>query len=292
MRCVPVTVLAVLALVVLPAARADDESDKSATPRQRYQALFQEYRRAMEAFSEAYQKAKTNEERQKLFDEKYPKPQSYTGRFLEIVDAAPNDPAAVDALVWVVENGGSGPDVNRAVKTLADKHPAHRRMGEVAPRLSRSYSPAAQALLEAILEKNPEREVKGQASLALGQFLKQRADLVRSVREGPERAKQIESFLRGQGSSKDDVARLLEQDPDALLAKAEAAFERTERDFGDLGAGRSTLGKTAKAELYEIRNLAVGKPAPDITGKDLEDQPLKLSDYKGKVVVLDFWGDW
>ena len=32
--------------------------------------------------------------------------------------------------------------------------------------------------------------------------------------------------------------------------------------------------------------------APDIIGHDLDGVPFKLSDYRGKVVVIDFWGDW
>jgi len=40
--------------------------------------------------------------------------------------------------------------------------------------------------------------------------------------------------------------------------------------------------------------ISVGRlePAPDFTLKDLKDQPLRLSDYKGKVVLLDFWATW
>ena len=75
-------------------------------------------------------------------------------------------------------------------------------------------------------------------------------------------------------------------------SRSEAMFERAEKEFGDIDTGRGTIGKTAKAELYEIRNLGVGKPAPEITGEDIAGKPFKLSDYKGKVVVVDFWGDW
>ena len=39
-------------------------------------------------------------------------------------------------------------------------------------------------------------------------------------------------------------------------------------------------------------NLAVGRPAPEIEGIDMDGKPLRLSDYKGKVVVLVFWGTW
>lgn len=34
------------------------------------------------------------------------------------------------------------------------------------------------------------------------------------------------------------------------------------------------------------------KPAPDFTLKDSNGASVKLSDYKGKVVVLDFWATW
>ena len=40
------------------------------------------------------------------------------------------------------------------------------------------------------------------------------------------------------------------------------------------------------------QKLAIGKVAPEIEGKDVEGNKFKLSDYRGKVVVLDFWGDW
>jgi predicted Zn finger-like uncharacterized protein len=38
--------------------------------------------------------------------------------------------------------------------------------------------------------------------------------------------------------------------------------------------------------------LALGKPAPDIDGVDQDGKKLKLSDFKGKVVLLDFWSQY
>ncbi len=35
--------------------------------------------------------------------------------------------------------------------------------------------------------------------------------------------------------------------------------------------------------------LKVGTAAPEIEGEDLDGKKFKLSDYKGKVVMLDFW---
>ncbi len=36
----------------------------------------------------------------------------------------------------------------------------------------------------------------------------------------------------------------------------------------------------------------LGQPAPEIEGEDIDGKPLKLSDFRGKVVLLDFWGHW
>jgi hypothetical protein len=36
----------------------------------------------------------------------------------------------------------------------------------------------------------------------------------------------------------------------------------------------------------------VGKPAPPTQGADADGAVLRLSDSLGKVVMLDFWGNW
>jgi peroxiredoxin len=41
-----------------------------------------------------------------------------------------------------------------------------------------------------------------------------------------------------------------------------------------------------------VRRLTVGKMAPEIEGTDLEGVNFRLSDYRGKVVLLTFSGDW
>jgi peroxiredoxin len=35
-----------------------------------------------------------------------------------------------------------------------------------------------------------------------------------------------------------------------------------------------------------------GKKAPDFAGRDVDGNAIRLSDYRGKVVLLDFWGTW
>ena len=37
---------------------------------------------------------------------------------------------------------------------------------------------------------------------------------------------------------------------------------------------------------------SVGCEAPEIVAKDIQGVEFKLSDYRGKVVLLDFWGFW
>ena len=46
------------------------------------------------------------------------------------------------------------------------------------------------------------------------------------------------------------------------------------------------------AHAHPPKALGIGQVAPDITGGDVDGKAFKLSDYRGKIVVLDFWGDW
>src|SRR4029077_18786789 len=107
MRRLLIAGLAVLLLA--PLLRASEEPPASKqTPRQRFQAVNEDYTKAMQAFQEAYQKAKTQEEKNKVVAEKFPRGEKYVDRFMEIAESAPKDPAAVDALVWVIQFGGEG----------------------------------------------------------------------------------------------------------------------------------------------------------------------------------------
>ena len=38
--------------------------------------------------------------------------------------------------------------------------------------------------------------------------------------------------------------------------------------------------------------LEIGQLAPEISGTDFDGTPFNIADYRGKVVVLFFWGDW
>jgi hypothetical protein len=47
-----------------------------------------------------------------------------------------------------------------------------------------------------------------------------------------------------------------------------------------------------KAKPKENPDQAVGNVALEIEGEDVDGHFFRLSDYRGKIVVLDFWGNW
>jgi peroxiredoxin len=50
--------------------------------------------------------------------------------------------------------------------------------------------------------------------------------------------------------------------------------------------------KTETAKRKEIKPDGIRKAAPEFTLKDLDGKNVNLSDYKGKVVLLNFWATW
>ena len=69
------------------------------------------------------------------------------------------------------------------------------------------------------------------------------------------------------------------------VAKGETMFVIPENFAGK----RFDVGELVLESLF---NLPVGKEVPDPQLKTLDGKPLKLSDYRGKVVLLDFWATW
>jgi peroxiredoxin len=51
-------------------------------------------------------------------------------------------------------------------------------------------------------------------------------------------------------------------------------------------------GKEYAGQLAGMKATAIGQMAPDFMQKDTEGNPVKLSDYKGKYVLVDFWASW
>ena len=82
----------------------------------------------------------------------------------------------------------------------------------------------------------------------------------------------------------------LRQNPE----EARVLFRELKKSYADVPYRYITFGEIAEAQLnpHARENLKVGEVAPDIVGVDVNGAAMRLSDYRGKVVVLDFWGDW
>jgi hypothetical protein len=92
------------------------------------------------------------------------------------------------------------------------------------------------------------------------------------------------------------LAKLDQHGTDAAVqARGQERFKELSTRYGTLKRrGLTPYSELADAVLspYPAASLEIGKPAPEITGFDVEGKPLKLSTFRGRVVVIDFWGDW
>jgi hypothetical protein len=121
----------------------------------------------------------------------------------------------------------------------------------------------AEALLKALLEKSPHKPVKAAAAFMQWQ------------------SAQGASQMQGKDPSEDP----------AVLALAKAIV----KDYADVKFPydeKQTYGDVAGAFVFVAENLGIGKAAPDQEAIDENGVKFKVSDYRGKVVVLDFWGYW
>jgi thiol-disulfide isomerase/thioredoxin len=82
---------------------------------------------------------------------------------------------------------------------------------------------------------------------------------------------------------------------DATIAKATELFEKAAKEAPDAKIGSTTIAKEVANQLdllKAVKALAIGNPAPDVESLTLEGKKVKLSDYKGKVVLFDIWATW
>ena len=54
----------------------------------------------------------------------------------------------------------------------------------------------------------------------------------------------------------------------------------------------SALGKERQERINTIMAVEIGKEAPAFTQNDPEGNPVNLSDFRGKWVLIDFWASW
>ncbi|KAA3608671.1 MAG: hypothetical protein DWQ01_11240 [Planctomycetota bacterium] len=179
-------------------------------------------------------------------------------RFLSAADDFAETEDAVPFLVWLVKNGlpRRAPEGSLALERIEQNHLASPGLVELAsmlPNLVYYLDKEKATQLAAKLEQaTPSIKVKTWATYVL---------LGDTLRDEPIQ------------SAKYQEARK------AMMALIEKANDRS-------------INRSIRDEILVREEFAVGKVAPDIEGIDLDGVAFKLSDYHGKVVFLDFWGDW
>lgn len=279
-----------LVLVSNLAAAEGNGQDKPATPAEQYQALRKEYDRASSSGVPM-----TDVERLAFIGRAYKRRAEFAQKFLALAEKYPDDPVALDALIqavwqvnttpWPVELVGEDPARARAFELIQRDHIRSDKLGPLCQRVSYGFSKEYEMFLRAVLTMNPHKNIQATACQSLGHFLNNRLQRIDLCREQPEQAREF-AGLYGQ----EYLAALLRQDRQTAVREIEAVFEQAAQKYGDEKLpGGEPVAERAAAELFEVRNLSVGKQAPDIEGEDQDGTRFKLSDYRGKVVLLDFW---
>ena len=265
-------------------ARADEEkttpadlaTNKLAVIQQEYKEAEASYHKAKDALPEMSDRKNKVKELAVQFNHKE------AGLYMAAVELARSNPKSetgLAALKWVLEpnNAYYLPAGALGLEIMKQQYSDNPKIGSLIADLSFyltvdnvSFLHLGVDFLNLVIEKNPDRTVRGQAVLGLGWVAKQK-------------------FMEIEWQ---DIP-----DTNHLALQAEAAFERVIRDYGDCtnllqGTSIPTLAGEAEPELYELRHLRIGLPAPEIIGEDLAGAPMKLSDYRGKVVLLVFWASW
>ncbi|MCI0339621.1 MAG: redoxin domain-containing protein [Planctomycetales bacterium] len=219
------------------------------------QKLTDAYDEAEDAFWEAFDNAATDAAREKL---RHPASE-YVPRFRDLAARARGTKTALDSHVWLLGNsGGMGePDPKLVAETtdtvLAD-FIASPDLEDFAKRIASYPLPPekADSAYRLVVDRSPHRKVKAAAMLS--------------------RANAILQDASASDDRKSEGASLM-----ASLIK----------DFSD-----TPYGAEANGFLFEKERLQLGMEIPDFEATDQDGMKFRLSEYRGKIVVVDFWGFW
>ncbi len=240
----------------------------------------------MTEFRKAYQAAST-EDKAKMRNES-PKPEQWIGKFQKLAELFPESNVAAQSLLWIVQHQRTGPAYEQALATMLEHH---ADLAELKPIIGMmQYQPPSQKTSESfgkLLATCQNRELLAVANYALLQYQKRTVDVQESFDKD---SKKVEQFEQRYGKEQLEYVQNLK-----LPTEEErlASLEELAAEYGEVEISKGrTLAVAVEGEIFEAKNLQVGMVGPDIEGEDIDGTAFKLSDYRGKVVVLDFWGDW
>jgi len=246
----------------------DKADEKKSTMTGQFRGIVEDWQRAQDDLAKGIREAKTDDEREKLVEKAIAKLPEITKPFSDKAIALAKqdlkDPAALECLLFAVMAGQS----DAAAALLVDSQLEHKQFPEICGAMAAQggENPACIKVLELTIEKSKSKDLQGNACLGLAQMLYQRSEDPK-VAADPKKAAEA-------------------------LKKAEEMAVKVTKEYANVKSPEGELGKVADKVLFEIRNLAIGKAAPEVVSKDLEGKEVKLSALKGKVVVLDIWATW
>ena len=241
------------------------------------------------SFGKQYAAAKNDEKRQAaLLDDLEAKKLPLAEKAIAAVRPHAADKEAVQVLTWLLNYHAASPAASEAAKLLAEHHVKDPQTLDAASRFIRAPMPWTEKLLQAIARADLARDRQVRAALALAECVKTKIEFSALMKNlDTATAKTVETRF-----GKEYLAELQATDPAKVEDRAVQLFNEAAAKYGAEKYGSGTVADYVQRTLFEMKHLAIGKTAPDIEGEDIDGSKFKLSDYRGKVVVLDFWGNW
>jgi hypothetical protein len=211
----------------------------------------------------------------------------FAKKFLALAEQRPQDTASADALLWVVKKVRGKADTDRALELLLKHHVRSEKLGLGCKTIGRSRSVGGEKLLRELLTKNPNKQVQAHACFYLATLLDQEAVIAEQLKSNPELAPRVLQYYGPKYGQ-----HLASLKPVELEKQRDQVYALMLKSYGSATVEETKLSEIATKELFALRHLSVGKLAPEITGQDIHGKPMKLSGFRGKVVMLTFWGHW
>lgn len=288
------------------------KQEEALVPPDTFQLIVEEFQKATSEFNAKASEIEDAAERRKLMINR-PTPDKYAVRMMAVAEKDLESEEGGKALGWVAVNCNGEPSL-LAFEKLVEHHPNANELATVAQKLARSTPTAATlAQFDAIAEGTTNERNTAIALWSKATCLKNGirgwtvyADIAKRLADMSDEEiaaefrdrtrEQMEQQVAAFQSQFPDSVREMYSDPAAFDAKMLETLEDILARYGGIRMSDAedslTLASRLEGEIFELKFLAIGKEVPDIEGEDLDGTAFKLSDYRGKVVVIDFWGDW